>query len=94
MKTEIIRYDPLNGNSENIKTIDTSVGGVAYDHIGNNLYVSNLRNKSIEVHNLKILAMTAFYFQDYAYSITLVPEERYGVEFIPLIIYEMIINVC
>lgn len=90
---DIMRYDPISNIFENITKIFTSVGGIAFDHIGNNLYISNIANRSIEVYNVKTLAMTAFYFQDIPDSIALVPEERYTVELIILIINEMIINV-
>lgn len=89
---DIVRYDPISNTFENITKIFTSIGGIAFDHIGNNLYISNMANRSIEVYNIRTLAMTAFYFQDIPYSIALVPEERYSVELIILIINKMIIN--
>ena len=64
--------------------------GIAFDYIRNNLYILNAHNRSIEVYNIKTLAMTIFYFNDLVpNSITLVPEERYGV--IKLMIYHLFI---
>lgn len=63
-------------------------GALAFDYIGNNLYMSNLENTSIEVFNERTLTKTVFYFDDIPGPIVLVPEEGYDVELIILIIYQ------
>lgn len=83
---DIIRYDPVNNTFENITKTSLFVEGIAFDHITNNLYMSNILKRSIEVYNIRTMAKTVFYFQDVPYSITLVPEERYSVELIIFII--------
>lgn len=89
---DVKRYDPVSGIFEDIMSVSGIIKGIAFDHIGNNLYVTNTMDKSIKVHNVKTQAMTVFYFKDSTYSIALAPEERYGVELITLIVYEMIIK--
>ncbi|KYM77742.1 Vitellogenin receptor, partial [Atta colombica] len=74
----IKRFDPVRDTFENIISMNKSndYSGIAFDYIRNNLYILNAHNRSIEVHNIKTLAMTTFYFNDLVpNSITLVPEE-------------------
>ncbi|XP_077255886.1 putative vitellogenin receptor yl [Temnothorax americanus] len=75
--SDVMHYDPVSNTFENITRIHTGYEEVAFDYIGNNLYTSNTRNNSIEVYNIKTLAMTVFhyYFQDRPLSIALAPEE-------------------
>lgn len=51
------------------------LGGMAFDHIGNNLYLSNIVDKTIEVYSFTTAAKTIFYFEDSPYDIVVVPEE-------------------
>lgn len=51
------------------------LGGIDFDYIGNNLYISDVIHKTIEVHSLNTHEKTVFYFQDEPYDIALVPEE-------------------
>lgn len=83
---DVNRFDPVNDIFENIISKNYSFAyymGIAFDYIRNNLYLTNSRNASIEVYNVKTLAMTTFYFKDNIPDyITLVPEERYGIKLI------------
>ncbi|XP_072743249.1 vitellogenin receptor isoform X2 [Anoplolepis gracilipes] len=72
----IIRYNPKNGNIENLIPFEIEIlGGMAFDYIGNNLYLSNKEDKSIEVHSLTTKAKTVFYFEDQPSDIAVVSEE-------------------
>ncbi|XP_011705926.1 PREDICTED: vitellogenin receptor-like, partial [Wasmannia auropunctata] len=77
-ETEIlVRYDPVGNNFRKIMSIDsTNFQGIAFDYIGNNLYMTNAHNNTIMVRNMKTEAMTEFYFKDLTPQyVTLVPEE-------------------
>ncbi|XP_076632440.1 putative vitellogenin receptor yl isoform X1 [Colletes latitarsis] len=63
-----------------ISTNDSIVSGMDIDYIGNNLYLSNMKLKTIDVYNLNTYNKTVFYFQDEPHDIVLVPEE--GVMFV------------
>lgn len=52
---------------------------MAFDYIGNNLYLSNKEDKSIEVHSLTTKTKTVFYLKDQPYDIALAPEEGYDI---------------
>jgi len=94
-RKDILRYEPHTNIFESVITINSLLNELAFDYIGNNIYGVNTEERSIEVHSIKTNAMTVFYFtQDYPKYITLAPEERYDVELITLIIYEIIISVC
>ncbi|KYN23000.1 Vitellogenin receptor [Trachymyrmex cornetzi] len=72
------RIDPVTDTVETIISLKShdDYSGLAFDYISNNLYILNVHNRSIEVYNIKTLAMTIFYFKDHVpYYITLVPEE-------------------
>ncbi|KYN07112.1 Vitellogenin receptor, partial [Cyphomyrmex costatus] len=72
----IVRFDPVSDTFGNTILHNVSYFSMAFDHIGNNLYMTNILSNSIKVYSLKTLAMTAFYFKDsIPYYITLVPEE-------------------
>ncbi|XP_067215016.1 vitellogenin receptor-like isoform X2 [Linepithema humile] len=71
----VIRYDPKDGNITNLISIeDMIVGGMAFDYIGNNVYLSNLKHRSIEVHSLTTKKNTIFYF---------LSEEPHSIETVP-----------
>lgn len=55
------------------------VGGLAFDYIGNNVYLSNLERKSIEVYSLTTKNRTVFYFEEEPHFIQTVPKEGYCV---------------
>ncbi|XP_012532761.2 vitellogenin receptor [Monomorium pharaonis] len=75
-ETHIVRYDPTNNTTKEIITFNIVVQEVAFDYVGNNFYIINPLNQSIEVHSVKTQAMTAFYFNDIVPRyITLAPEE-------------------
>lgn len=79
-KNSIFRYDPINGSVKDIVYIPNEIlGGMEFDHFGNNLYLSNIGEETIEVHSLTTAAKTIFYFGEQPYDIVLVPEEGYGV---------------
>ncbi|XP_012218709.2 vitellogenin receptor-like [Linepithema humile] len=70
----VIRYDPKNGDISNLISIkDMVVGGMAFDYIGNNVYLSNIEHKTIEVHSLTTREKTIFYFNEEPHSIETVP---------------------
>lgn len=52
---------------------------MAFDYIGNNLYLSNKEDKTIEVHSLTTKTKTVFYFEDQPHNIALAPEEGYDI---------------
>jgi len=90
----IVLFDPVSDTFKNTILHNISYFSMAFDHVGNNLYMTNKPSSSINVYNVKTLAMTVFYFKEYVpYYITLVPEERYGVELITIIIYKIVILV-
>lgn len=83
----IVLFDPVNDTFKNTILHNVSYFSMAFDHIGNNLYMINRPGSSIMVYNVKTLAMTVFYFVEHIpYYITLVPEKRYGAELITIII--------
>lgn len=72
----IIRYDPNSGIIENLIPFENEIlGGMAFDHIGNNLYLSNKEDRTIEVHSLTTKTKTVFYFEDQPCDIALASEE-------------------
>ncbi|KAG5309863.1 VGR protein, partial [Acromyrmex insinuator] len=72
----IVLFDPVSDTFKNTILHNVSYFSMAFDHIGNNLYMTNIPSNSINVYNVKTLAMTVFYFKEYVpYYITLVPEE-------------------
>lgn len=65
------------GEEKSMMSIENEIlGGMDFDYIGNNLYLSDVKHKTIEVHSLNNNEKTIFYFQDEPYDIALVPEER------------------
>ncbi|XP_050452085.1 vitellogenin receptor isoform X1 [Cataglyphis hispanica] len=72
----IIRYDPNSGVTENLIPFENEIlGGMAFDYIGNNLYLSNKEDRTIEVHSLTTKTKTIFYVEYQPYDIALAPEE-------------------
>lgn len=51
------------------------LGGMDFDYIGNNLYVSDMKHKTIEVYSLITKEKTVFYFQEEPHDIALLPEK-------------------
>lgn len=83
----IIRYDPNNGVIKQLIPFENKIlGGMAFDYIGNNLYLSNNKDKTVEIYSLTTMSKTVFYFKDQPYNIALIPEEGYGVSLSILII--------
>lgn len=56
------------------------VAGMDFDYIGNNIYLSDAKHKTIEVHNLNTNMKTVLYFVEEPHAIALVPEE--GIMFV------------
>lgn len=82
---QIIRYDPNSGIIKNLIPFENKIlGGMAFDHIGNNLYLLNEEDRTVEVHSLTTMTKTVFYFKDQPCEIALAPEEGYGVSLIVL----------
>lgn len=74
----VIRYNPKNNSISDLISIeDMIVGGIAFDYIGNNVYLSNIERKSIEVHSLATKNKTIFSFDDVPLYIETVPEKGY-----------------
>lgn len=59
---------------------------MAFDYIGNNLYLSNKEDRTIEVYSLTTKTKTVFYVEDRPGDIALAPEEGYDVSLIVLTI--------
>lgn len=75
-KNNIICYNPVNGGVKALMSVRNKIlGGMAFDDIGNNLYLSNIERKTIEVHSLSTIANTSFYFEEQPYDIAVVPKE-------------------
>ncbi|XP_032678623.1 vitellogenin receptor-like [Odontomachus brunneus] len=81
---DIFRYDPISGEIENLIAMNIkSLGGMAFDYIGNNLYLTNIEEKTVEVHSLTTKTKKIFYFEEQSktpYNIALAPEE--GIMFV------------
>ncbi|XP_053978841.1 vitellogenin receptor isoform X2 [Hylaeus volcanicus] len=72
----IFQFDTNTGSLKNILSIKNEIlGGMDFDYIGNNLYLSDIKQKTIQVHSLTTNQKTVFYFQDEPYDIALVPEK-------------------
>jgi len=86
----IMCYDPANSEKGIYRFIQLDakdvVTGMAYDYIGNNLYISYAMSKIIEVINLKSLNKTVFNFNEEPHNILLVPEEGYNISLILIVI--------
>lgn len=59
---------------------------MAFDYIGNNLYLSNKEDRTIEVYSLTTKSKTIFYVEHQPCDIALAPEEGYDVSLIVLTI--------
>lgn len=61
---------------KNILPIEDKVlDGMDFDYMGNNLYLSDAKHKTIEVYSMNKLEKTIFYFQEEPHDIALAPEE-------------------
>lgn len=64
------------GELKTIMSIANKIlGGMDFDYIGNNLYLTDVKERTIEVYNLNNNEKTIFYFQEEPYDIALIPEE-------------------
>lgn len=65
-----------NGEIKNLISMNIeSLGGMAFDHIGNNLYLTNIEKRTIEVHSLTTEAKKIFFFKEQPHGIALASEE-------------------
>ncbi|XP_043487916.1 vitellogenin receptor isoform X1 [Polistes fuscatus] len=72
----IYRYDMSKDIFENIMTVRNEIfGGMGFDFVGNNLYWSDMEQKTIEVHSFGTKGRTVFYYQDEPQDISLDSEE-------------------
>lgn len=72
----ISEFNTHTGDLSTIISIeDKMVGGMDFDYMGNNLYLSDIRHKTIEVHSMNTKQKTVFYFKEEPRDIVLVPEE-------------------
>ncbi|KOC62359.1 Vitellogenin receptor [Habropoda laboriosa] len=72
----IFHFDTQTGEVKTMMPIeDKLLGGMDFDYIGNNLYLLDVKHKTIEVHSLNTSEKTTFYFQDEPHGIALIPEE-------------------
>lgn len=72
----IFHLNTHTGEVKSVITIENEIlGGIDFDYIGNNVYLSDVKHKTIEVHSLNSKEKTIFYFKDEPYDIALVPEE-------------------
>ncbi|XP_035730371.1 vitellogenin receptor-like [Vespa mandarinia] len=73
----IYRYNMSTGLFENIMPVSNGVlGGMDFDFVGNNLYWSDMKHKTIEVHSFDTKGKTVFYFHEEPHDISLASEER------------------
>ncbi|XP_076282536.1 vitellogenin receptor-like isoform X2 [Lasioglossum baleicum] len=63
-----------------ISTENKVLGGMDFDYIGNNIYLSDVNHRTIEVYNLNTNTKTVLYFVEEPHAIALVPEE--GIMFV------------
>ncbi|KOX76539.1 Vitellogenin receptor [Melipona quadrifasciata] len=76
LRDNIFHFDTHTDDLKSLISIENEIlGGMDFDYLGNNLYLSDMKHKTIEVHNLDNNEKTIFYFQDEPYDIALVPEE-------------------
>ncbi|XP_011863854.1 PREDICTED: vitellogenin receptor isoform X2 [Vollenhovia emeryi] len=69
-------YNPVSNLFEEPRVWNNfSMAEIAFDYIGNNLYLPVMLNRSIEVQNIKTQAITKLYLKDAPMSIALAPEE-------------------
>lgn len=74
----IYRYNVSTGLFESIMALGNEVlGDMDFDFVGNNLYWSDMKHKTIEVHSFDTKGKTVFYFHEEPHDISLAPEERY-----------------
>nr|XP_031843623.1 vitellogenin receptor-like [Nomia melanderi] len=72
----IFHINANNGELESLIYFENELlGGMDFDYIGNNLYLSDVNHKTIEVHSLSTKEKTVFYFQEEPHAIALIPEE-------------------
>ncbi|CAL7944547.1 unnamed protein product [Xylocopa violacea] len=72
----IFHYDTHTGELKSLISIENEVlGGMDFDYIGNNLYLSDVKHKTIEIYSLTTEEKTVFYFQEEPHDIALIPEE-------------------
>ncbi|XP_033360743.1 vitellogenin receptor isoform X1 [Bombus vosnesenskii] len=77
LRDNIFHFNMQTGEEKSMMSIENEIlGGMDFDYIGNNLYLSDVKHKTIEVHSLNNNEKTIFYFQDEPYDIALVPEEN------------------
>lgn len=77
LRDNIFHFNMQTGEEKSMMSIENEIlGGMDFDYIGNNLYLSDVKHKTIEVHSLNNNEKTIFYFQDEPYDIALVPEEK------------------
>ncbi|XP_015434155.1 PREDICTED: vitellogenin receptor [Dufourea novaeangliae] len=73
----IFHFNINTGEVKSMMSIENAIlGGMDFDYIGNNLYLSDIKQKTIEVHSLSTKEKTIFYFYEEPHAIALVPEER------------------
>ncbi|XP_014204223.1 vitellogenin receptor [Copidosoma floridanum] len=77
----IFRYNPHSGTVSHIElSVNGIIGSIAFDHLGNNIYLSNTFHKKIEVYSLTTGQRTEFSYTQKPYSLTLIPED--GIMFV------------
>nr|XP_034189705.1 vitellogenin receptor isoform X1 [Osmia lignaria] len=77
----ILQFNTDTGDMKIILPIEDKVlGGMDFDYIGNNLYLSDEKYKTIEVYSMSTLEKTIFYYEEEPHDIALAPEE--GIMFV------------
>lgn len=78
MTNVIFRYDPTTGEADNLITSDVhQVGGMAFDHLGRNLYWCDTVLKKIELYSLysgERMILNSDYPEDVPLNIAVIPE--------------------
>nr|XP_012143749.1 PREDICTED: vitellogenin receptor [Megachile rotundata] len=81
LKDKVFHFDINDGNLDAKVSLENKIlGGMDYDYVGNNLYFSDIKQKTIEVHSMHTVQKTIFYFQEEPHDIALAPEE--GIMFV------------
>ncbi|XP_078048816.1 putative vitellogenin receptor yl [Augochlora pura] len=79
--TDIFNLNTNTGSLKLITSIEkTALGGMDFDHIGNNIYLSDINRRTIVIHSLNTNEKTVLFFEEEPHGIALVPEE--GIMFV------------
>ncbi|XP_033323602.2 vitellogenin receptor [Megalopta genalis] len=79
--TDIFELNTSTGALEAITSIENvALGGMDFDYVGNNIYMSDTSRRMIVIYNLNTNEKTVLFFEEEPHAIALVPEE--GIMFV------------